>query len=393
MIKVLIITNRFVIGGPSFHVADLALHLQDDFEILIIGGEPAQGEETNRAMFSKLKNEPLVIDGFSRKASLIKDYLSYVKIKNVIRDFQPDIVHTHTSKPGFLGRMAAHALKVKVIVHTYHGNLFEGYFNAIINRVLVFLERFLAKRSHALIALSNQQKEVLISRNIAKGDKIRIIYPGIDKNRLNINTKNRRKFRESNGLLEQDIVIAIVGRLVPIKNIKLFIDGIKYLNDNGMQNIRGLIVGDGPEKNNLKEYCVSLGLDLIEYGAMHTAAPIIFTSWCKDISKLYSGIDIVVLTSKNEGTPYSLLEAEIAGIPIIASDVGGVSDIVQDGKTALLFSNREKFYSHLINLVTDAQLRDAMSKNGKEYAYSRFEAGTMAEETKKLYLDLINKLN
>jgi len=188
MYKLLIISNRFVIGGPAFHVADLASQLQDDFDILIVGGEAGKGEETDRDVFQKLNKEPILIDGFSRRASLIKDYKSYIRIKKIIREFNPDIVHTHTSKPGFLGRMAAHSFKVKAIVHTYHGNLFDGYFNSIISCAFVRLERFLARRSTALIALSPQQKKVLLAKSIGQEEKIRMIYAGIDKSRLTIKT-------------------------------------------------------------------------------------------------------------------------------------------------------------------------------------------------------------
>jgi len=393
MLKLLIITNRFVIGGPAFHVADLAFQLQNDFDIMIVGGEAGKGEETNREMFAYLKSEPIVIDGFSRNASLSKDWKSYKKIKQLIKEFQPDIVHTHTSKPGFLGRMAAHALGVKVIVHTYHGNLFEGYFNSLITSIIIKLEKFLAKRTSALIALSPQQQRVLVSKGVSDENKIKIIYPGIDKSRLHIKKKFRTKFRNKYSLREDDIVIAIMGRLVEIKNIQLFIDGIKYLNDKGIQKVRGLIVGDGPEKRNLKEYTWSLKLGCVEFGSKTTTDSLIFTSWCRDISQLYSAIDLLALTSKNEGTPYSLIEAQICGIPIVAADVGGVSDIVQKGKSALLFGSREEFYSSLEKVVSDAQLRETMSEEGKKYALNRFESLAMAEETKKLYLDLINDMN
>jgi len=184
-----------------------------------------------------------------------------------------------------------------------------------------------------------------------------------------------------------------VGRLVEIKNIQLFIDGIKYLKDRGVKNIKGLIVGDGPEKNNLKEYCKSLRVNHCEFGVPDETVSIIFTSWCKEISYLYSSIDIMALTSLNEGTPYSLIEASIVGIPIIAADVGGIADIVQDKRNALLFNSRDEFYEHLVKLTSDSNLRSEMGKNGKEYANNKFDSATMAKETKNLYFDLINNSN
>jgi len=285
--------------------------------------------------------------------------------------------------------MAAKRMGVKVIVHSYHGNLFEGYFNPLVTKAIIKLEKFLAKRSSALIALSAQQKKVLSLHGITAPEKIKVVYPGIDKSRLQISEDSGLKFRKKYSLWEEDIVVAIVGRLVEIKNIRLFIDGIKYLSDKGMRNVRGMIVGDGPEKRKLKEYSWSQKLGTIEFGTSIKVAPLIFTSWCRDISFLYSAVDILVLTSRNEGTPYSLIEAQASGIPIVAADVGGVSDIVDKNNSAYLFNTREEFFSHLESLVMDVELRKTMGVKGREYASQRFESHVMAEETKKIYLDLI----
>ncbi|OIP00609.1 MAG: hypothetical protein AUJ98_07155 [Bacteroidetes bacterium CG2_30_33_31] len=390
--KILIITNRFVIGGPTNHIADLAYGLQDEFEIKIIGGVATKFEVINLDIFSKLKNEPTVIDGFSRKISLFNDLRSYIEIKKIIKEFKPDIVHTHTSKPGFMGRIAARRLHVKTIIHTFHGNIFDGYFNTFISNIIIKIEKYLAKRSTSIITLSEKQKTNIIERlNIKNSQKVNIIKIGIDTEKFSETIKSRVKFREKYSLKDNDIALGIVGRISEIKNIKLFIRGVKHLKDKGFDNVKGFIVGDGIEKQDLKIYCETIGVDYLEYGIGNNLASIIFTSWCYDVSKVYPGLDILALTSLNEGTPYSIIEAQLAGVAIIASNVGGVSNIVEEGKTALLFSEDAEFYSKLELLVMDKNLRDNLGSQAKIYAKNEFDLKLMIEKTKKLYLDLINR--
>jgi len=392
--RLLIITNRFVIGGPAYHVADLATRLQDDFEILVVGGVPGKGEQANTDMFAALENEPVVVEGFSRKASIRNDLRSYRKIKSIIKDFKPDIVHTHTGKPGIIGRIAARRSGVKAVVHTFHGNLFQGYFPAFISKGIVLLERMLARKTDAIIALSELQKKDLTEKyNIARADKIRVILPGIDSASLKITEENRMLFRERFNIGKDVVVPAIVGRLVGIKNIKLFILAVKHLREKGFGNVKGAVIGDGPLKLELKEFCNSIGLEFSEYSRKNDNAAIIFTSWCKNISLIYSGIDIVVLTSGNEGTPYSLIEAQMAGKPVVAARVGGVADIVSQGRSALLFDTRQQLFSALEKVVSDETLRQKMGEEGIAFARNRLDVSRMTVDTGKLYMSLIPAAN
>ena len=177
--KVLIITNRLVIGGPSFHVADLASGLQGDFDIQIVGGEAAKGEEINLNIFRGLEHEPIMLPCLRHRMNPWQDMRAFFAIRSIIREFQPDIIHTHTSKPGLIGRLAAKRKKVK-LVHTFHGHLFYGYFGKQASRFLVRLEQFLAKRTHALIALSPKQKKELVDDfKIEASQKVHVIFPGL----------------------------------------------------------------------------------------------------------------------------------------------------------------------------------------------------------------------
>jgi glycosyltransferase involved in cell wall biosynthesis len=388
--KLLIITNRFVIGGPAFHVADLTCRLQSDFDIRIIGGEAAKGEETNLKIFSGLEIEPILLSGFSRKFNFYNDLISYFKIKRFIKEFRPDIVHTHTFKPGILGRLAAYNLGVTIIIHSYHGHLFYGYFNVFLSKFVVLIERFLAKKSSIIIALSPQQQNDFVNvYQIAQADKVKIVHPGIDVKRFISKPNSRQKFRDDYKISSDYFVLGIVGRLVKIKNIEQFIRGIKYLKQNNIK-VRGVIVGDGPEKRNLKDYILSLGLSFAEYSVGNQNEDIVFTSWSKEMAKIYSGLDGIVLTSLNEGTPYSLIEAQLMGIPVISAKIGGVEDIVINEKTALLHNTEQEFFSNLLRWSSDAQLRKYLSDNALDWSKAHFSADTMALELKNLYKDLIS---
>ena len=388
-IRLLIITNRFVIGGPAFHVADLARRLQSDFEVLIIGGEAAKGEENNLKMFSGLNSEPILIEGFSRKFNPFLDWRSYYKIKKLIRDFKPQIVHTHTLKPGLLGRWAARVLKVPCIVHTYHGTLFHGYFGQSISTFLIHIERYFAKFSHQIIALSPQQAYELSTKyKIVSENKLKVIYPGIDFNRLFSSNDARKIIRENYKIPDDTLVLGAMGRLVDIKNLQLFLEGIYFLKSHNVK-IKGLLIGDGPQKRILKDYCISLGLSYAEFSVGNQNEDIIFTSWFKEIGDIYSVLDGVALTSRNEGTPYSIIEAQMVGLPVIAARVGGVADVVLENKSALLFSTKEEFFAQLLKWANGYFVDNNQMIENQNWAKNRFGADKMANETKTLFFNLI----
>ncbi len=385
----LFITNRFVIGGPAFHVADLARRLQSDFDVFIIGGEAAKGEMNNLTIFYGLKNEPILLPDFSRRFNLINDIKSYFSIKKYIRQLNPLIVHTHTGKPGVLGRYAAYKLNVKVIVHTYHGHLFRGYFNSFLTKWIIWLDRKMVRYSSAIIALTqNQKKDLVEIFQIAPAEKVHIILPGLQIERFGFKEKAREKFRHRFHIDAQCLALGIVGRLVDIKNVKLFLRGIKMLRKEGFR-VKGIVVGDGPEKRHLKDYCLSLGLSFAEFSVGTQDESVIFTSWQKDLTKVYSGLDGLALTSENEGAPYSLMEAQLIGLPIIASKVGGVEDIVLDKETGLLFESEAEFFQHLRLWASDADLRKKLASNAQNFARKTFNADRMALETQNLYEKLI----
>src|SRR5690554_3102563 len=193
-IKVVRIINRFNIGGPTFNATFLTKFLGDEFETTLIGGVPDDGEKDSLHILQEYGVEPIVISDIQRKLSFSNDFKAYKKIKRILQEVQPDIVHTHASKAGFLGRAAAISLNIPVIVHTFHGHVFHSYFGAIKTQLFKQIERYLAKRSTGIIAISELQKQELAEiHKIAPASKIQVIPLGFDLKRFTENKAERRK--------------------------------------------------------------------------------------------------------------------------------------------------------------------------------------------------------
>ena len=205
---------------------------------------------------------------------------------------------------------------------------------------------------------------------------------------MNLKPKAAEKFRERYSIDKESLVLGIVGRLVKIKNVPLFIQGIAYLKQKNFP-VKGLVVGDGPEKKNLKALCISLGLSYAEFSVGNQEVDVIFLSWSKDMRKIYPGIDLLCLTSHNEGTPYSLLEAQMMGKAVLSAKVGGVEDIVIEGKTAMLYEKESEYFALLENLVSKPALRNQLAKAATDWSSDRFNTSKMLAETKKLYSNLL----
>ncbi|MBA3665106.1 MAG: glycosyltransferase, partial [Bacteroidetes bacterium] len=303
MPKILRIINRFNLGGITYNVSYLTKYLPPDYETLLIGGPEEEGEESSLFIPQSLGLKPRIIPQLRRSINPMNDYKAYREIKKIIREFKPDIVHTHASKAGAIGRLAAWHCGVPVIIHTFHGHVFNNYFSDYKTKIFKSIERFLAKKSTAIIAISNIQKQQLTEiHKICTPEKMEVVPLGFDLGRFTLGTDVKRKaFREKYNLAVDELALGIIGRLAPIKNHYLFIDAIEYVLKNSTRKIKALIIGDGETKAALKNYIVEKKLSYTENGIGE--APFIFTSWIKEVDVALSGLDLVCLTSDNEGTP------------------------------------------------------------------------------------------
>jgi glycosyltransferase involved in cell wall biosynthesis len=385
MKKILRIINRFNLGGPTYNAAYLTKYLEDDYETLLIGGKHEKSEKSSMHILDNLGLKPIIIEEMQRSIHPIMDRIALKKIKDIIIEFKPDIVHTHAAKAGALGRKAAYELGVKQIYHTFHGHVFHSYFGKIKTNIYKKIERNLAKKSTKIIAISEIQKQELSEvYKICSKEKIEVIPLGFDFRKFYENqTEKRKDFRKKWKIKDDEIAIGIIGRLVPIKNHVFFINVINKVISKSNTSLRIFVVGDGEEKENIIRKVSAHNLD---YSIDDKIATIQFTSWIKEIDEVNAAMDIICLCSLNEGTPVSLIEAQASGKPIVTTRTGGIENIVVENKTALISDNNDlnKFTENLMSLIKEKDKRTLFSelaiKKSKDFDYS-----ILVKNIKRLY--------
>jgi glycosyltransferase involved in cell wall biosynthesis len=359
--------------------------MANGYETLLIGGIPDVGEAESTHIFEELDLEPIVLEYLKREPNIKDDIRAYSQIKKIIQEFQPDIVHTHASKAGALGRLAAIKMKVPVIVHTYHGHVFSGYFGKFKTLVYKTIEQYLARKSSGIVVISPEQLiELSEKHRICKKQKMRMIPLGFDLNRFQENREEKRiATRLKYNILEDEVAIAIIGRLAPIKNHPMFIEALSKLDGKTSTKIKAFIVGDGSEKASLLEFAK----DLNESQNIE----LVFTSWVKEIDVFNAGMDIVCLTSNNEGTPVSLIEAQAAGVAVISTDVGGVRHVVDDGQTGWLVpaDDVDAFAEKLLLLVENKEKRILLSQKGWNSVKEKFHYQRLVQNMEAYYDELL----
>lgn len=387
------IINRFNLGGPTYNAAYLTKYMPAEYQTLLVGGVPEKSETDSLHIVKSLNIEPIIIPEMSRSIHPFNDFKALLKIRKIMREYQPDIVHTHASKAGLLGRIAAIQQKVPVIVHTFHGHIFHSYFNTLLTNIFIQAERVLAKKTSALIAISPQQKkELTLQYNIAPEHKFTIIPLGLDLNKFSENKSiKRKKFRQHYNIPDNAIAIGIIGRLAPIKNHQLLIDAVRILKNQVKKTFEIIIIGDGETKDELKKYIKQSGMTYREH-AEQPPADFYFTSWIKEMDTAYAGLDIVALSSKNEGTPVSLLEAQAAGKTIVSTNVGGVRDIVMKESGIIVNDFSAETYAHaLYHSIENYSTQNTFIENHispliiEKYAYS-----TLIKNMDNLYKQLLS---
>lgn len=385
-IKILRIINRFNIGGPTYNATFLTKFMSDEFETLLIGGLPEENEANSLHILKAYGVEPLLIPELKREPNLKSDRLALKKIKTIIQEFKPDIVHTHASKAGAIGRKAAFSCNVPVVLHTFHGHVFHSYFGKIKTSIFKNIERYLAKKSTGIIAISSLQKNELCEKyKITTSKKIEVIPLGFDLQKFQDNyPENRINIRKEHDISEDTIAVCITGRLAPVKDHFFFLDIIEELVTLTDRKIKIFIVGDGELRTE-----INTRVDLLQKKGVN----IVMTSWVFDISKFNAGMDIMCLTSKNEGTPVSLIEAQASNLPVISTDVGGVSDIVSQNETGFIISRKDKreFVKKLKTLVEDDELRNKMKTKGWEHVHLKFSYKRLITDMENYYKKLLNQ--
>lgn len=369
-IKVMQIIARMNVGGPAVIVADLMRGLDRSiFEQILVTGYCDKNEaDYLDEIATDIKATRIA--GLGRSISLIADIRAFFELISLMRKFKPDIIHTHTAKAGVLGRIASIlAGKQAIRIHTFHGHLLHGYFNGWKTRLVIAIEKFLAHQTDKLIAIGNQVMQDLLAAGIGKSEKFEVFFPGLPEPKY----FEKEIVRQLLGLTPTSIYCIFVGRLTNIKRPDRLIAVAKELKNRG-SSLQFLVAGEGELFEKCKKESESL--------------PIQYLGWRKDIAELMAASDIAILTSDNEGIPLTLIQAAQASLPIVATDVGSISDIVIDQSTGYLTPpNAIAIADALEKLVRDGQLRQILGKNGKDRAAQYFSLSRMISDHSALYQD------
>jgi glycosyltransferase involved in cell wall biosynthesis len=396
MPKVLRILNRLNIGGPTYNVAYLSKYMSAEFHTQVLAGIKEPHEGSSEYMLKDLDVTFQYVPYMFRRINPMNDARAYYHISKVIGNYQPDIVHTHAAKAGVLGRLAAYyaANRPKAIVHTYHGNVFDGYFSPFKTKIFLAIEKYLCGLSNAIVAISEKQKDDLVNKYaIAPASKVHVIRLGFDLGKFaEPDEQKRLTFRNHYRITNDEAVITITGRLTDIKNHALLIEAIRILRaENPLVKFKVFIVGDGEMLDEIIDMVRNMEFSYCMPHEQNYDAQVIFTSWRKDIDVINAGSDVIALTSLNEGTPVSIIEALASGKGVLCTDVGGVKDVVKDGITGMLSDlNAEMYARQLQKLVLNPERRQQMADTGKQFALQNYAYQRLVKETEDLYRHLIS---
>ncbi len=393
MPRVLRILNRLIIGGPALNATYLTKYMAPEWDTMLVIGGKDDHEQDATHLTERLDIRPVVVEEMRRAIDPAADRAAYKKVKALIRDFRPDIVHTHAAKSGAIGRLAAVACKVPVVVHTFHGHVFHSYFGKAKTQAFIQIERYLAKRSSGIIAISALQKEELSATyKICPADKIEIVQLGFDLDRFGSNQEEKRAvFRQRFDIADGELAIGIVGRIVPVKNHALFVAAAAQVLKTSSQKLRFFVIGDGDMRPAMEGAFRAEGIDYAYYPEDKRHATAICTSWQTEMDEVFAGLDIIALTSHNEGTPVSLIEAQAASRPVVSTDVGGVADVVADGEAGFVTppSDADAFAAALLKLTENPEMRESFGAAGRGFVKQRFSYQRLVYDMDDYYKRLL----
>lgn len=370
--SILRVVTRLNVGGPARHALILSKGLEPHYRTTLAVGTPTpdEGELTDPAV-------PLVRTPLVRRISPKDDVRALVAVRRLITEGRPRIVHTHMAKAGTVGRLAASTVSNRPrTVHTFHGHVLEGYFGATVERAFVEAERLLARRTDAIVAVSDEIRDELLDLRIGRPSQYRVIPLGLDLSAFYDDSVAPGALRARLGLAPDVPLLGAVGRLVPIKDHATLLQAMTAL-----PAVHLALVGDGELRTALQQQAVDLGL----------ADRVHFTGWMSDVAAVNRDIDVAVLSSRNEGTPVALIEAAASSRPSVATDVGGVRAVVDDGVTGFLVppGEPEALARKVAEVLGDPQLQRRMGAAGRDRVRLRFGHERLLDDVRRLYDELL----
>jgi len=404
--KVLRIIARLNVGGPARHVVWLTEGLRHDYETLLVAGVVPPGEDDMSYVAANAGIEPMILREMSREISP-KDAITVWKLYRLMLRERPDIVHTHTAKAGTVGRVAGLLYRWMTpaslvgrprrcrFVHTYHGHVFHSYYSPNKTRLLLAVEKFLARLATDRIVVISRQQRQEINENfrVGRSHQFAVIPLGIDLGVYADWEARRNALRTELSATSDEVLIGIVGRLTEIKNHQGFLDAAAELKKISRAKIRFLVIGDGGLRPQLESHANELGL----------RDDVLFLGSRSDPENFYPALDIVALTSLNEGTPLSLIEAMANERPVIATAVGGVVDLLgqktssADGfhicERGVLVEEKDAatFAKGLDLLITDESLRHEIATRGREFVEKNYSKERLLRDVASLYQQMLSE--
>ena len=379
-VKVLRVITRLNVGGPAIQAVLLSARLDPErFESLLVAGTES-AVEGNMLELGRLDRPPSLhrVPELGREISPWDDLRALVALVRLMREVRPDIVHTHLAKAGTLGRLAARITGVPVVIHTYHGTVFRGYFGSWKSRLFVQIERSIARITTRLIAITPGQRRDLIGLGIGDERKVIEVPLGLDLAPFGGGV-SREDARRMLGLGADAPVVAIVARLVPIKDVGLFLRAFARVTPSAI----ALIVGDGEERAQLEAEAIDLGI----------APRCRFLGWRRDVESIYAAADVVALTSRNEGSPVSIIEAMAAGRAVVCTEVGGVPDVVTSGVSGMLVPTGDAgaLATAIDRLLADPIERERLGREARKAVYPRYDVSRLVTDIAALYTQLVRE--
>lgn len=373
-IRVMRIIARMNVGGPAVQVSGLMRGFNTvDFDHRLFTGYCA-ADEADYLETVATDVQAIRIDGFGRRVSLGGDVKAFISLISEIRSFKPHVIHTHTAKAGFLGRIASIiSLQPSIRVHTFHGHLLNGYFGSFKRSLVVMAEKILAMFTDQLLAVGDKVRQDLLNVGIGKKEKFGLMPPGLVINKLPTKDESLKSF----GLSNSRIQCAFIGRITQIKRPDRFLDVVSEVKKRGI-DLDFFMAGDGELLEGCRKRISEQDL------------PVTVLGWQSDIEKVLSAADIVVLTSDNEGTPLSLIQAGMAGLPVVTTNVGSVPEIVLEGVSGFVTHlDVQEIANALEKLATDKALRERLGLAAQEFTLANFGVERLVHDHEELYKKLL----
>jgi len=381
--KILRIITRLNVGGPAQHAVLLTEGLNDGvFQSKLVFGSIDKDEGDMSYLARERRIAFAEVDSLRNGIGLLGNLKAFQQIYRLIRRERPDLVHLHLLKARFLGGLAAKVARVPVVVETFHGDLFNGYYGNLKTQAILMAERILGHLvMDKVIAISERVKEDILHFYVSSPRKIEVIPLGLELGKFAQRVVLTDELKQELCIPKDHKLVGIVGRMVPIKGHHYFLEAAREVL-RACPRVTFILVGDGVLRTALELECRQLGI----------SKSIKFLGWRRDLEKIYADLDVVVLSSVNEGTPVSIIEAMAAGKGVVATRVGGVPDVVEDGVTGLLVPPKDPvaLSEAILQLLKDDDLRKRLGEQARASVFPKYDVSRLVQDMGKFYLNQIN---